>query len=260
VLRKSFVVIHNFLCYDLQIISRSIAESGRGPDAPKGPAKKEGRQQHTLPITGELVKEVRDRSSAARTGNNMVVFCAGITPKNPLYTQHALELGKLIGERGHNLVWGATDHGTMKAISSSAKAAGALLLGVGFAKEEPVMSNADVLFGAQTLEERKDAMLDLGDVAIALAGGIGTLDEIATVIESRFSPPVVLVNTDGFYEGFYEQMARMCQERFTLAQPGNLVRLAADPLEAITMAEDAIAAPFPAASRIQWPNQANPAQ
>lgn len=198
-----------------------------------------------IPITSETVRNARDKAHADRPGaKNVIVFCSARQPKNPEYTKQAEELGRLIGLRGHNLVWGGTDAGTMQTVSNAAKSAGAKLLGVGFQQlpgEKNTYRAADVMFGATDIFQRKDAMMSLGDVAIALAGGIGSLDEIATVMEEKkgFSPipPVILLNTNGFYDGLIRQVVTMSREGFIDQHPSELIRVADSPLDAIQLAE-----------------------
>jgi uncharacterized protein (TIGR00730 family) len=196
------------------------------------------------PITAPALEEARTMYPASRAGGrNVVVFCAATTPKNDAYARDARELGALIGERGNNLVWGATDAGIMKVIATAAKARKARLLGVSFAgaRDGGRASRADVLFGASDIVQRKDAMLYLADVAIAMPGGIGTIDEIATVLERKKGgdvlPPLVLLNTEGFFDGVIKQIHEMHAEGLLLDQVDDLVRVADTPKAAIELAE-----------------------
>ena len=60
------------------------------------------------------------------------------------------------------------------------------------------------------MSERKDAMREGTSLAIALPGGIGTLDEIAETYclakLGRYPGRVVAFNMDGFYEPFKQQL------------------------------------------------------
>jgi predicted Rossmann-fold nucleotide-binding protein len=131
-------------------------------------------------------------------------------------------------------------------VSGAARARGAKLLGVGFAgakdtKGRQINSPADVMFGARDIAERKDALLDLGDVAIALAGGIGTLDEIGTFLERKKGlspmPPLILLNTAGYYNGLVKQIDAMDEEAFMFDRSRDLIRVADTPQAAIELAE-----------------------
>ena len=62
------------------------------------------------------------------------------------------------------------------------------------------------------MSERKDAMREGTSIAIALPGGIGTLDEVAETYclarLGRYSGRVVVFNMDGFYDPFKQQLDR----------------------------------------------------
>ena len=60
------------------------------------------------------------------------------------------------------------------------------------------------------MSERKDAMREGTSLAIALPGGIGTLDEVAETYclakLGRYEGRVIIFNMDGFYDPFKRQL------------------------------------------------------
>lgn len=64
----------------------------------------------------------------------------------------------------------------------------------------------------ERMSERKDAMREGTSLAVALPGGIGTLDEIAETYclakLGRYPGRVVVFNMNGFYDPFKEQLDR----------------------------------------------------
>ena len=64
----------------------------------------------------------------------------------------------------------------------------------------------------ERMSERKDAMREGTSLAIALPGGIGTLDEIAETYclakLGRYTGRVVVFNMNGFYDPFRQQLDR----------------------------------------------------
>ena len=62
----------------------------------------------------------------------------------------------------------------------------------------------DVEIPVENLSDRKQLMMDQSDVFIALPGGLGTLDEVFTVVASAtigyHSKTVILYNLKGFWE------------------------------------------------------------
>ncbi len=70
------------------------------------------------------------------------------------------------------------------------------------------MEKRDVtdLVVVDSMHARKTRMFDLADGCVVLAGGLGTLDEAIEVITWKqlrlHDKPVVVVNTDGYWEPF----------------------------------------------------------
>src|ERR1700722_17158482 len=118
------------------------------------------------PVTQDTLAQVR-QASKSRNGLNVAVFCSeGSMPGTP-YEEHAEALGKLIGERGHNIVWGGHYSGLMDTVSRAAHSAGAILIGVNYGAD---LQGADYVFGATSLTQRKKAMNYLSDISIVLPG------------------------------------------------------------------------------------------
>jgi len=97
--------------------------------------------------------------------------------------QEAYELGRLLGRAGHTVLTGGYI-GTMEAVSRGAAEAGAHVIGVTCDEIErwrPVKPNAWVQEERRfaSLNERLDELVHACEGAIALAGGPGTLTEVA---------------------------------------------------------------------------------
>jgi uncharacterized protein (TIGR00730 family) len=137
------------------------------------------------------------------------------------YTRAAQELGRLIAEGGHTLVWGASDVGLMKVLADAVDARGGRLIGVSvdfLADKARALQPPNELQVAPDLAERKRAMLDHSDAVVIMVGGSGTLDEATEVLELRkhgmYAGSIVVLNTDGFYDGLQQQFTRMDAEGF----------------------------------------------
>jgi len=149
---------------------------------------------------------------------NICVFCsAQDVPQK--YQDAAREFAALIGKRGHTLVWGGSNVGTMKVVADAAQAAGGKIVGIDveFLRHK-ARPNADEMVFTPTLAERKNLLLERSDVVVALPGGIGTLDEATEIIALRrhdkHKKPSVFLNIDGFYDGLKQQLERMDREGF----------------------------------------------
>ncbi len=178
---------------------------------------------------------------AGRIGLHVCVFCsANELPEK--YTKPSEEFARLLAERGHTLVWGGSDVGLMKRIASGAQAAGAKIIGVSVEfLSQSARENADEMIVAKDLGERKATMLSRSDALVMMVGGLGTLDEVTEVIEHKkhghHSKPIVVLNTDGFYDGLNVQLLRMESEGMLRGPLYDLVYFAHSPTDAISYIE-----------------------
>jgi uncharacterized protein (TIGR00730 family) len=82
---------------------------------------------------------------------------------------------------------------------------------------------ADELIVTTTLRERKQIMDDRAHAFVALGGGFGTLEELIEIMTLRqlgyHDKPIIIVNTDGYYDPLLQQFERLFELRF--ADPRN---------------------------------------
>lgn len=106
--------------------------------------------------------------------------------------------------------------------------------------------NADEMVVARDLAERKALLLAKSDAVVVMVGGTGTLDEATEILElkkhGKHSKPVVLLNTEGFYDGLKTQFRRMEEEGFLPIPLADVVLFADDAPTALTHLEENIAA------------------
>jgi len=129
----------------------------------------------------------------------------------------AMELGKLLAERGHTVLTGGYI-GTMEAVSRGAYEAGGHVIGVTCEDIENWRKVAPNRWikeerRKKTLNERLRVLIQDCDAALALPGGAGTLTEVALmwnlmIVESRHRSPLILIGRgwqstfDQFFKNF----------------------------------------------------------
>jgi hypothetical protein len=170
---------------------------------------------------------------------NITVFCSS-RDLDPIYTEPARNLMKLLAQEGYNLVWGGSDQGLMKLIADSVRENGGKLIGISseyvrqFARKD-----ADEMIFTKNIEERKATLLERGDALIILPGGLGTLDELASVIEKKrhqmHNKPIIILNTNDFYAGLKTQLERMKEDGFLSVDLGQVVKFADTPEDAANL-------------------------
>ena len=152
---------------------------------------------------------------------NICVFCS-CSPIDDETLSCVRELGYRLGCAGNSLVFGAFGEGLMGAIADGFQEAGAKIYGVApkvlVDAGRAVHPGCDRVIKTISLAERKAAMIELSDAIIAAPGGIGTLDEVFSVlamdITKELDMPVVLYNHDGFFDELMSMLGHMQEDGF----------------------------------------------
>ncbi len=135
------------------------------------------------------------------------VFCSANSAIDSSYFAAARELGRLLAQEGHTLVYGGCALGLMETIGEAVSEAGGHTIGVVpsiIRERNQVSKHVTEMVPCADLTERKAMMMEQSDVFIALPGGIGTLDEIFTVASAAtinyHQKRVILFNMNGFWD------------------------------------------------------------
>lgn len=157
---------------------------------------------------------------------NVCVFCGSGTGINPVYSESAAKLGYLLAQASVRLVYGGGNIGLMGILADAVMEAGGQVTGVipRFLLDKEVgHSGITDLEVVESMHQRKQRMADLADAFIALPGGWGTLEEISEILTWKqlglINQPVVLLNTNQFFDPLLDQMRLMVKEGFL--QTGN---------------------------------------
>ena len=155
---------------------------------------------------------------------NIAVFCASSQPRNPRIAETAAELGRGIALAGHTLLYGGSNLGLMGIVSGAAMENGGRVVGVIptlFSEEIIRSQRVTELVRVRSMAERKEYIIARSDAFVALPGGIGTLDEVLEVMVAnqlkQIDKPMYLLNMDGFFNPFLEQLRQMHQMGFVRA-------------------------------------------
>lgn len=151
----------------------------------------------------------------------VTVYCASSSRADSSYLDAAERLGRILARNAVTIVYGAGGKGSMGRLADGALAEGGSVIGVipRFMKElEWYHRGIGELVEVGDLHERKRALLDGADAVVALPGGSGTLDELLEAISLKrlgsFLGPIVLVNTNGFFDPCIELLEHCIAERF----------------------------------------------
>ena len=158
----------------------------------------------------------------------IVVYCSSQEGLEEKYRLLARDLGTWIGQQGHTLLYGGSNAGLMHITAVAVNEAGGHIVGVipemFRHRIDPV---CDKVVYTANLGDRKQYMIEHGDVFVVMPGGIGTLDEwmstLAVMTIGNDDPrPIVVANIDGLYDATIQQLADMTHTPF--ARGKNLAR------------------------------------
>ncbi|GAA0216499.1 uncharacterized protein (TIGR00730 family) [Brevundimonas nasdae] len=156
-------------------------------------------------------------------GPSVCLFCGASDAADPAYTQAARDFGKATAEDGWRLVYGGGGVGLMGAAARSAHAAGGRVVGImpAFLRSRERLFDDVETVVVTSMHERKQLMYDQSDAFVVAPGGIGTLEEVVELLSWKrldlHHKPVVFLNLNGFWNGFFELMKHSVAEGMTPA-------------------------------------------
>ena len=180
---------------------------------------------------------------------NIGIYAASGTTMDAAYFDAARELGRLIAQRGHTLIFGGGRSGLMGACADAAHERGGRVIGVMPASSdtpELVYEKSSALILTDSVSQRKMLMVNNSDALIVLPGGLGTMDELFDTLARRQAgqhhKPVALISTLGFYDGLDTLLRQFADGGFMAAEHLDAYRVFASPAEALRYAEEEYAA------------------
>jgi hypothetical protein len=151
----------------------------------------------------------------------VTVYASSSNALAPDYYDAAARLGTELGSAGLEIVYGGGGVGLMRAMADSALAAGAHVHGViphflnTVEHGHKSLSRLEVV---ADMRERKHRMIADSHAVISLPGGSGTFEELFEALTLKrlglFLGPVVLVNTNAYFDRFIEFLQYSVHEHF----------------------------------------------
>ena len=174
--------------------------------------------------------------------NSVCVYSASSTKIDEVYFNAARQLGQLLAKRRIRLINGAGSIGLMRSVADAVLENGGEVTGVipKFMVEQGWHhTGLSKLVDVESMHERKQLMADLSDAVIALPGGCGTLEELLEIITWKqlglYLNPIVILNTNGFFDPLLDMLTRAIDENFMRRQHGEIWHVATTPEEAVEL-------------------------
>ena len=175
-----------------------------------------------------------------KTIKSICVFCASSESVDDSYKSVATELGRAIGKKGVDLVYGGASIGLMGCVARGVHEEKGKVIGVlpeFFHTKDIGYLDADELIITKDMRERKAKMDERSDAFIVLPGGVGTLEEAMEILSMRqlklSDKPLVFINTQGFYDKLNDIFDAMIEQNLAKENIRNMFAITPDPATAL---------------------------
>ncbi|MBO5850636.1 MAG: TIGR00730 family Rossman fold protein [Paludibacteraceae bacterium] len=155
------------------------------------------------------------------TIKTITVFCASSSKIDDCYFEEAKKFGEILAKENIACCNGAGSIGLMNELSEAVLKNGGKVIGVipQFMCEMGWQhNNLTELKVVDSMHQRKQTMANLGDASVALAGGIGTLEELFEIITWKqlglYPKPIVILNTNGFFDKVLSFLDQLIEQNF----------------------------------------------
>lgn len=175
---------------------------------------------------------------------SIAVFCGSSRGTNPVYTQKARQLARLMASREITLVFGGGGIGLMKEVAEEMLAAGGQVVGIiprNLLERNLGFPNLTDLRIVESMHERKAMVTKIAAGFIALPGGWGTLEEIFEVLTwaqlGYHGKPCGFLNIAGYFDHLIGFLDKAVKEGFLLPEHLKMFRMSEEPDELLEFME-----------------------
>ena len=151
----------------------------------------------------------------------VTVYAASSQALSADYINAASRLGRTLADAGMTIIYGGGGHGLMGAVADAALDAGGQIHGIipeFLTRIEAGHQQLTSLEIVDDMRTRKARMLERSDAVVALPGGCGTFEELFEAMTlkrlGQFLGPILLVNTNGYYDRLLEFLHQSVDEHF----------------------------------------------
>ncbi len=149
------------------------------------------------------------------------MYCASSALVDAVYFEATERLAKILVAAGVSVVYGGGAVGLMGKLADTVIASGGSIKGImpNFMNEvEWAHKQVTDFEFTDTMHERKARFLAGIDGLVTLPGGSGTLEELLEAITlkrlGQFTKPIIILNTNGFYDPLKQMLDRCITEKF----------------------------------------------
>lgn len=173
------------------------------------------------------------------------VYCASSPMVNKVYFEATKKLGEELVRAKIEVVYGGGAYGLMGMLADTILEKGGKIKGIMPKFMDEVewghKGVSDFVY-TDTMHERKAKFLEGVDGLVALPGGSGTLEELLEAITLKrlglFTKPIVVLNTNGYYDPLIVMLDRCVTENFMNVKHLQMWKFVSKPEEVINAIND----------------------
>ena len=138
---------------------------------------------------------------------SLTVFCGSKNGSDPLFCEHAQQIGYLLAKNDITLIYGGGNKGIMGAVANATLEKNGKVTGIMptfLAVPEHQHQGLTEMLEVEDMHVRKRLLYEKCDAALVLAGGFGTMDEFFEMLTwnqlNLHNKKIFVLNTSGFYD------------------------------------------------------------
>jgi uncharacterized protein (TIGR00730 family) len=169
---------------------------------------------------------------------SLAVFCGSKEGKNPMYCEHARQLGYILAQNNITLIYGGGNKGIMGAVANAVLEKNGKVIGIIpklLSGIEHSHTGISEMFETEDMHSRKKLIYEKADAALILPGGYGTMDEMFEIITWNqlkiHEKKIYILNSAGFYNHLIAHLKMMEDEDFLYKEIGSLIEIISTPEE-----------------------------
>ena len=174
--------------------------------------------------------------------STIAVFCGSKNGEDPVYIQHAMELGFGLAKAGISIIYGGGNKGLMGALANGLLEAGGQITGVIptlLIEWEHQHEGLTELVITEDMHQRKKIMYERCHAAVILPGGFGTLDELFEMLTwnqlNIHNKKIFILNSAGFYSHLILHMQHLQDAGFLYGDLSSRIHVFDTPEEIINV-------------------------
>ena len=176
---------------------------------------------------------------------NICLYGASSNKIDSKYISEVEQLGRMMGRRGHGLVFGGGADGLMGAAARGVFTEKGYIKGIApsfFDVDGRLFSKCTEFVYTETMRERKQLMENSADAFVVVPGGIGTFEEYFEILTLKqlgcHNKPIAIFNICGYFDKIEEMLQYATECDFMNEQSLELYKVFEDPEELLDYFEN----------------------